>query len=236
MPRRPASEPPGQGRRTPGRLAAICASIAVHVLAAWGMASLRPPAAPAPQRAMSVQIVSTPPSRQLAPPRPVQHPETSGSDRAVAESSRPPVAQRSVGKRLDAQDAAAVQVAPQAAAVIQPAPSLPSAPPQEAPFEVYRRRLWAHLAAHAPAAAAGSGTAVVKFGLSANGELRFVALERSSGRPAFDRACLAAVRAAAPLPSPPPGSTLDELVFTVPIKARALTATSGGVALRADGR
>ena len=63
---------------------------------------------------------------------------------------------------------------------------------------------------------------MVMFGLDEGGAILFVRLARSSGRPAFDRACLASVRAAGPLPTPPVGTPREELVFTAPIQAAAL--------------
>ena len=108
-----------------------------------------------------------------------------------------------------------------------PAETPPSAPRSPAPsaeerLADYRRRLWLHLAAHAPAAPAGSGTVSVVFGVDARGALLFARLARSSGRPAFDRAGLASVRAAVPLPAPPEGIDPADLVFTVPIRAASL--------------
>lgn len=113
-----------------------------------------------------------------------------------------------------------------------PAPAVPAEAPPSAPrsptpsaeerLADYRRRLWLHLAAHAPAAPAGSGTVSVVFRVDARGALLFARLSRSSGRPAFDRAGLASVRAAVPLPAPPEGIDPADLVFTVPIRAASL--------------
>ncbi|WP_374453048.1 energy transducer TonB [Phenylobacterium sp.] len=91
--------------------------------------------------------------------------------------------------------------------------------PASPSLDDYRRRVWTHLATHAPSAPPGTGSARVMFGLDETGGVLFVRLARSSGRPAFDRACLASVRAAAPLPSPPAGTARADLVFEVPIEA-----------------
>lgn len=200
--------------------AAIGASIVLHAAAAWGLASLRPMAEPAPQQAMLVELVAAP---QPAAPQP---------DGAMTPTHGP----RAVGPALHrAEPMAARHTAPAAmaaAADLSPPAVRPAgapatvaqiaAPSAEDQLTDYRRRLWAHLAAHAPAAPSGSGTVSVAFGLDESGTLLFVRLARSSGRPAFDRACLASVRAAAPLPAPPKGIAQADLMFTVPIKAAPL--------------
>jgi protein TonB len=101
---------------------------------------------------------------------------------------------------------------------IAPAPA-PVSTPVDDPLVEYRRRVWAHLAAHAPSAPPGSGVARVMFSLDEAGRVLFVRLVRSSGHPAFDRACLASIHVAQPLPRPPNGITRDDLVFEVPIRA-----------------
>lgn len=144
--------------------------------------------------------------------------------RATPDRPRPPA----VNPRFVPPDLASVS----APAGAPPAPAVPAEAPPSAPRSPassaedrlvdYRRRLWAHLAAHAPAAPAGSGTVSVVFGVDARGALLFARLARSSGRPAFDRAGLASVRAAVPLPAPPEGIDPADLVFTVPIRAASL--------------
>ncbi|MDO8380221.1 energy transducer TonB [Phenylobacterium sp.] len=201
--------------------AAIGASIVLHAAAAWGLASLRPMAELAPQQAMLVELVAAP---QPAPPEP---------DGAMTPATHGP---RAVGPPLHRAEPMAARPTTPAAMAATAAFSPPAVRPAGAPETVakvaalsaedqltdYRRRLWAHLAAHAPAAPSGSGTVSVAFGLDESGTLLFVRLARSSGRPAFDRACLASVRAAAPLPAPPEGIAQADLMFTVPIKAAPL--------------
>ena len=85
------------------------------------------------------------------------------------------------------------------------------------------QELTAHLAAHAPSVPLSSGTAWVKFSLDESGALLSVRLGRSSGRPVFDRACLASIRAAQPFPQPPPGISRAGLIFEVPITAPVRT-------------
>ncbi|MDO8323663.1 MAG: energy transducer TonB [Phenylobacterium sp.] len=200
-------------------MAAIGASIVAHAVAAWGVASLRPVAEPAPQQAMMVQLLPPLPrsaaggrDRSSAPPKPGRQaaprqptgPVATLDDRAAAMASpaEPPPS----------------GAAPGAASAALPQTPRPSA---EDRLADYRRRLWAHLAAHAPAAPPGSGTVSVVFGVDPRGALLFARLARSSGRPAFDRAGLASVRAAVPLPPPPDGVDAADLVFTVPIQAAA---------------
>lgn len=188
---------------------AIGVSIAIHAVAAWGLISLRPAVEFAPQRAMSVQLVATPPRFE---PAPVLRAPALLEPRAMTESAGTPAPE------------AVPATAPPAQSPSRRSPASASVPQAvvrtaEAELADYRQRVWAHLAARAPSARAGSGTTTVMFGLDESGAILFVRLVRSSGRPAFDRACLAAVRAAAPLPPPPTGTARDDLVFTIPIKA-----------------
>jgi len=134
---------------------------------------------------------------------------TADAPRPVAEGpARPPTAP-------------STPAAPAAAtAAATAAPALPVAPSPADPMEDYRRAVWARLAAHAPAAAPGSGVARVRIALTPGGALASARLARSSGRPAFDRACLASVRAAAPFPAAPAGADRASLVFEVPIRAK----------------
>lgn len=207
-------KPLGAGRE---RVAAISASIVVHVVAAWGVTTLRPVEGPEPQRAMVVR---------LAPPWP-----------AASRPDRPAIPPAPGRKALPLQpvEPVAARAAPATATASPPEPPPSAAPPtaaravvaqmpapsEEDQLDDYRRRLWVHLVAHAPAAPPGSGTVSVVFGIDARGALLFARLARSSGRPAFDRACLASVRTAAPLPAPPEGTAPADLVFTVPIRAAA---------------
>jgi len=199
-------------------VAAIGASIVAHAVAAWGVASLRPVAEPAPQQAMMVQLLAAPPwpaaggrdrsATPAAPGRQAAPRQTAGPVATRAAAAVP------MASPLDPSPSAALPAA--ASAALTPTPSA------EDRLAAYRRRLWVHLAAHAPAAPPGSGTVSVMFGVDPRGALLFVRLARSSGRPAFDRAGLASVRAAVPLPAPPEGIDPADLVFTVPIQAASL--------------
>ena len=66
-----------------------------------------------------------------------------------------------------------------------------------------------------------SGTALLRIVVGADGHVRDVVLIRSAGRPAFDAAALAAVRAADPLPAPgwlEPGGSV---VVSLPVQFKA---------------
>lgn len=194
--------------------AAIGASIVVHAIAAWGVASLRPVVEPAPPRAMSVQLVEAPPRFEPEPPR-----AAAAKPQAVSRSAaRPSPPAHDPVPAPSAESTAQAAVPPPPASATGPAPQA-VAQAVEPSLDDYRRRVWAHLAARAPSSPPGSGTATVMFGLDEDGAVLFARLARSSGRPAFDRACVASVRAAAPLPPPPAGTRPEDLVFTIPIRA-----------------
>jgi protein TonB len=80
----------------------------------------------------------------------------------------------------------------------------------------YAGRVRARLASRRPRNMLGQGTAVVRFGLSRSGSVRYVKLARSSGNRSLDSAALAAVRRAAPYPRPPAGMSLRQLSFSIP--------------------
>jgi protein TonB len=60
------------------------------------------------------------------------------------------------------------------------------------------------------------GTTIVAFGLTSTGALAYARIARSSGSAANDRIAIAAVRGAAPFPTPPAGATPGQLQFTIP--------------------
>jgi len=74
----------------------------------------------------------------------------------------------------------------------------------------------ARLASRRPRNVRRRGTAVVRFGLSRSGGVRYVKLLRSSGDKSLDSAALAAVRRASPFPRPPAGMSLRQLSFSIP--------------------
>lgn len=221
------------------QMAAIGISIAVHAVAVLGMSTLK--AAPSfvaePATAIFVTLVEAPPRATPRPtpaaPRPPEErrpePSASGSKSAPVEPARAPLQHAAAApatKGEPEESAPRPWPLPIASASNPPAaqPSAPAAPangPAEDPLAEYKRRVWAQLAAHAPAAAPGSGVATAVLGLDESGAILFVRLARSSGQPAFDRACLKAIRAASPLPKPPAGVGRDALVFEVPIRARS---------------
>ncbi|WP_374572960.1 TonB family protein [Phenylobacterium sp.] len=201
--------------------AATAASAAVHLAAFAALAAHRPALDIAEQPAVNVQLV------RLAPPRAEQPAPASPRPKPAA----PQAARKAPAPKTPAEPAKTGASEPPAA---PPAPTPPltarpsamPAPPARAPAlaaadpaEAYRRQVWSHLAAHPPRAQPGAGVTRVAFRLDGSGGLVSLRLARSSGRPAFDRACLAAVRAAAPFPSPPEGLTDADLAFEVPIRA-----------------
>ncbi|KQV38173.1 MULTISPECIES: energy transducer TonB [unclassified Rhizobium] len=62
-----------------------------------------------------------------------------------------------------------------------------------------------------------TGTAQVRFTVSANGSVSGVGIARSAGFPILDQAALAAVQRAAPFPKIPEGAGRSSWVFTIPL-------------------
>ncbi|NUB06935.1 TonB family protein [Azospirillum sp. Vi22] len=84
----------------------------------------------------------------------------------------------------------------------------------------YGAQVWAWIGRHKPEKVVGGGQATVKLTLGTAGEVLDAAILTSSGDAALDRAALAAVRKASPFPTPPPGLTAEDRVFSVPFLFR----------------
>jgi protein TonB len=80
----------------------------------------------------------------------------------------------------------------------------------------YGAEVRARVAGNKPSGGGLRGTAVVAFGLTPSGGLVYAGLARSSGDPQLDQLAIAAVRGAAPFPTPPAGATSAQLRFTIP--------------------
>lgn len=201
-----------------GQLITAAGSAMAHALALLALAAVRPEATATAPQAMNVQLVS--PLQRPAPvaPRP---PEARPVARRPPSPERAPAASQAAvsGGGVEA-SAAALAPEPAPADSGPPAPPAAERPaPPSRPVDAYRHAVWRRLADHPPAARPGSGVARVRFSLNPAGQLVSVRLMRSSGRPAFDRACLAAVRAAAPFPPAPESADASDLVFEAPIRS-----------------
>jgi len=84
----------------------------------------------------------------------------------------------------------------------------------------YAARVRARVARNKPRSGRARGTAVVSFGVSRSGGLRYARLVRSSGNSSLDSAALSAVRRASPFPTPPRGASLRQLSFSIPFHFR----------------
>ncbi|ALJ39093.1 TonB family protein [Azospirillum brasilense] len=84
----------------------------------------------------------------------------------------------------------------------------------------YGAQVWAWIGRHKPEKVVGGGQATVKLTLGTAGEVLDATILTSSGDEALDRAALAAVRKASPFPTPPPGLTAQDRVFSVPFLFR----------------
>jgi protein TonB len=98
-----------------------------------------------------------------------------------------------------------------------PSPTAPAAAAEpDAEARAYAQLVWERVLAHRPATRRLTGTTLVGFRLDSAGELLSAEIARSSGSALHDRAALAALRAAAPFPPPPPTIAPDRLAFTLP--------------------
>ncbi|MCB1510250.1 MAG: TonB family protein [Hyphomicrobiaceae bacterium] len=73
----------------------------------------------------------------------------------------------------------------------------------------------ARILANRPGGTGGHGRAVISFGLSSSGGLRYASVTRSSGNRRLDALALRAVRRSAPFPRPPRGATTGQLRFSI---------------------
>lgn len=219
-------------RLSSAHMAAVGVSLAAHAAVAWGVMQSHGVTAFAPQPDTAVNVTLIDAAELFGVPAPAPIP-------VRPDAPTPPEPKReAVRKQPTAQtsaNAAPPLAAPAPPPLVEPvqaaaaAPLPPTVAPQpvatpavhaEDPLVDYRRRVWAHLSGRAPAAPRGAGVAVAVFGLDETGVILFVKLGRSSGDPAFDRACLNAVRAAGPMPRPPTGARREDLVFELPVKPR----------------
>jgi protein TonB len=80
----------------------------------------------------------------------------------------------------------------------------------------YAAHVRARVAGNKPSGGGLRGTAFVSFGVTPSGELAYASVARSSGNSTLDQLAIAAVRGAAPFPTPPTGATSAQLRFTIP--------------------
>lgn len=148
---------------------------------------------------VAVELAPAAPSSSAAPPPPPRRPRAD-----VAVTAQEATAPAPVATTIPLGDAPAPETAQ---------------PLSRAEIDAYSRAVWLHLAARRPRAAGARRDARITFALSAGGDLRYARLERSSGSPHFDAACLEAVRHAAPFPEAPAGASEAMLVFVAPFSA-----------------
>ena len=88
----------------------------------------------------------------------------------------------------------------------------------------WQRRLVTHLdrnKRYPQGEARTSATVLVSFSIDRTGHLVAADVRKSSGDAAFDRAAIAMLKRADPVPAPPPALADDGLTFTVPVVFRA---------------
>lgn len=204
-----------------GWLAAAAISIALHLAAA--AAFLRPPEA-GPATASSIEVWLAPPPPPAAPrPAARKQPVPSRIEGGGVSAQRPappapvsPAGQKVAPAPPSVPLPTALATTPPAAA---PPSSLAGSAPPEDPFDAYARLVWSRIDRHRPRSEAASGVAQVAFSLAPDGRLISLRLAASSGTPAFDRAAMRAVRAAAPFPRPPRDIDPERLDFRIAIRS-----------------
>lgn len=78
----------------------------------------------------------------------------------------------------------------------------------------------ARILANRPSGSGGYGRAIIAFGVSSSGGLRYARIARSSGSRSLDQSALAAVRRSAPFPRPPSGASSGQLRFSISFSFR----------------
>jgi len=126
-----------------------------------------------------------------------------------AEITKPPLQAPPTGS-LPASTIAPPVASPPPATLV-PAPRLASSET----IQSYGRRLWMRILRHKPERIVAQGSTALNFAVSPEGELISVAVTQTSGTTTLDSASIAAVRAAAPFPAPPPGALPSDLVFSI---------------------
>lgn len=192
---------------TRGGAMAVIVSVALHVAvaAAAALAFARAPSLPFAVSVVEVAVVQQAPP-DAPPPAPRGAPGTRSAEAAATVADEAPAsADLSTNETANA-DAASAPIAGAVTAV-----------GAGDVLDPYAARVWSRIAAHRPRGVRGAGDARVVFGLDRAGRVRFARVASSSGSPAFDRACIAAIRAAAPYPTPPAVLSEADLVFEAPM-------------------
>ncbi|OIQ95363.1 gram-negative bacterial tonB protein [mine drainage metagenome] len=233
-----ADGPGGRGRscRLGFRGWAVMLSLGLHLSAALALLSWpsHDGAAQAPPAVVAVRLLSLPAAPPPLPaPAPVSVPPPVPAPVPPPPPPRPPVRRMAAGRpRLrapapppttaiatpatPAAPAAPVAATAPVAAVAAPAAAVRRGERDDARLRRYEQQLWAALLAHKPRGLPFQGTVLLAFTLSPAGALQEARVARSAGMAVLDRAALAALRAAAPLPPPPPGLTVAQRHFSIP--------------------
>ena len=186
-----------------------------------------PPSAPPPPPPPLASVVEAPPlepppleAPSLEPPPKPQPPITQPS-----RLNRPPKIHHRVERpveppkpSLQDQPAASLPTSTMASPVVVPPVAAPVPGPRLATSETiqdYGRRLWMRIVRHKPETIVARGSTALNFAVSPEGELISVTVTKTSGNATLDSASIAAVRAATPLPVPPPGARPSDLVFSI---------------------
>ncbi len=199
---------------------AAAVSIALHLAAAAAL--LRPPDA-GPPPAPSIEVWLAPVSQ--AAPRPAARKQAVPSRGEGGAGPAPRRAAPTPGSPVESMAEPKPAPVPLPAATATTTPDVAPAAPvagssrPEDPFDAYARLVWSRVDRHRPRSDAASGVAQVVFSLAPDGRLISLRLAATSGTPAFDRAAMGAVRAAAPFPRPPGDIDPRRLDFRIAIRS-----------------
>lgn len=170
---------------------------------------------PAPKSEPETALLAPPP-----PPKPVMEPKT---ERSPQKAERRPLKEREKAeKRAKPQPrrAGKTQGAASTGRSARNSATSGQVSASQGAVQTYASLVRARLAARKPASRGEGGRVVIRFSLSAGGQVLSAAIARSSGNPSLDQAALAAVRSAGPFPPPPAGTSASNLRFSIPYQFR----------------
>lgn len=211
------------------RLLAFIMSSTVHLLAVAALVSMLDGRSRLGDNHLPVLTVVTlqparPVAKHISPPKSARHdpllkvapsPTTKPKKQALASGLTVVSAMPSSAPLLDETGTAPEKVVPSHNSGL----SRPRDEPDTALSE-YQAALWRKIDANRPRGVNLSGTVLILFRLSENGELQFADVSQSSGNILLDKIALRSVRRAAPFPIPPTGISDAALTFKVPINFR----------------
>jgi len=102
----------------------------------------------------------------------------------------------------------------------EPSESEPEGPEPAATLAEWHKRVAVHIHRHKPPGEKVKGTVVILFTVDRGGKVLESRVSSSSGKDALDRAALAMIQKASPMPAPPEDVEGGEFPFNVPVNFR----------------